>query len=145
MMTIFEGKWVFDSQLLIYSLDRKSQFYEMTQKLFEQIVFGKIQPFITQQSILETARVFLVAYKLSPKYVVKLVKPLVRDLKFQVISPLPNTYFHCYELLEKSTVRLDLFDYYLAATMLDNGLSQILTANDKDFAKIPGIKAVNPF
>lgn len=145
MMTTFEGKWVFDSQLLIYSLDKKSPFYQRTQKIFDQIPFGKIQPLVAQQNILETERVFLLAYKLAPKYVVKLVKPIIDDFGFQVISPLPTTYLRCYELLEKSTGRLDLFDYYLAATMLDNGISQILTANAKDFSKIPGIKAVNPF
>jgi predicted nucleic acid-binding protein len=39
----------------------------------------------------------------------------------------------------------DVFDLYLAATALSNGIGTILSDNVKDFAGIPGLTAVNPF
>ncbi len=37
------------------------------------------------------------------------------------------------------------YDALLAATMIENGIATIYTENVKDFERIPGIKAVNPF
>ncbi len=37
------------------------------------------------------------------------------------------------------------WDALIAATMIENGVFEILTENEKDFAKIPGIRARNPF
>jgi len=37
------------------------------------------------------------------------------------------------------------FDFQLAATMLLEGISEIVTENEADFAALPGIHAINPF
>lgn len=37
------------------------------------------------------------------------------------------------------------FDALLAATMKEHYISEVITEDEKDFAKVPGIKAVNPF
>jgi predicted nucleic acid-binding protein len=41
--------------------------------------------------------------------------------------------------------KVHFFDALLAQTMLDNNVHLIYTENTKDFNKIPGIKAINPF
>jgi predicted nucleic acid-binding protein len=41
--------------------------------------------------------------------------------------------------------KIHFFDSLLAATMQENGISKILTENVKDFNKIAGIEAENPF
>lgn len=41
--------------------------------------------------------------------------------------------------------KVHFFDALLAQTMLDNNIHLIYTENTKDFNKIPGIKAINPF
>jgi len=41
--------------------------------------------------------------------------------------------------------KVHFFDALLAQTMLDNNIHLIYTENTKDFKKIPGIKAINPF
>jgi predicted nucleic acid-binding protein len=38
-----------------------------------------------------------------------------------------------------------IFDAYLAATMLSNGINIIYTANDNDFEIFKEIEVVNPF
>ncbi|HXV81131.1 MAG TPA: hypothetical protein VEG60_14735 [Candidatus Binatia bacterium] len=38
-----------------------------------------------------------------------------------------------------------IFDIFLAATMLDNGVQRIYSENINDFQGIAGIDAINPF
>ena len=38
-----------------------------------------------------------------------------------------------------------MFDVFLSATMLDNGITHIITVNEKDFTGIKGISVYNPF
>lgn len=40
--------------------------------------------------------------------------------------------------------RVPLFDSLIAETMKENGINQIITENEKDFIRIPGIKLKNP-
>jgi len=50
------------------------------------------------------------------------------------------------ELCERHQIRRQrYFDAQLAACMLEEGIETILTENDRDFADIPEIRAVNPF
>ena len=51
----------------------------------------------------------------------------------------------CSALSLSSAHRVHFFDALLAATMKENYISEIITENDRDFARIPGIKATNPF
>lgn len=145
MMSTLNGKWVFDSNLIIYGLDKTSRFYEPVFQLFALARDKKIQIILTQQNLSETIQVFVRGYKLQPSKIIKHLNGLINDLEIIVISPQTKTHQHFFDLISKVEKPIDIFDYYLAATMLDNNVSQILTANDKDFTKIPGIKAVNPF
>src|SRR3989338_1161472 len=101
MKNTLNGKWVFDSNLLIYGLDKSSSRYHDVYHLDE--------------------------------------------LDIYIITPINKTHSIFFEILSNSSDPSDIFDYYLAATMLDNGINRILTINTKDFSKIPGIEAVNPF
>lgn len=50
------------------------------------------------------------------------------------------------ELCERHQIRRQrYFDAQLAATMLEEGIETILTENDRDFADIPEVRALNPF
>lgn len=145
MMTTFSGKWVIDSNLLVYFLDQDSPFYSSTKDLFSYILSGKISATIAQQNILEAERVFVLAYKRDPSIVIRQLEDIIFNFRMDVISPLSDTYGHYHELLLSSGRPVDIFDYYLAATMLDNRVNRILTVNTKDFSKIKEIETVNPF
>jgi predicted nucleic acid-binding protein len=41
--------------------------------------------------------------------------------------------------------KIPFWDALIAAVMLENNILTIYTENEKDFARIPGIKVVNPF
>lgn len=145
MMSISSGRWVFDSNLLVYGLDRDSRFYLQTRELFTLVHKQHFHAVIAQQNILEATRTFVLQYSLPREEVIKKISGLITDLDITVITPQPFSYQKWFQLLDHTKRNVDLFDHYLAATMLDNGIQRILTLNTKDFAPIAEIEAVNPF
>ena len=145
MKNTLNGKWVFDSNLLIYGLDKFSSRYHDVYHLFELGKEGKIQIIVAQQNIIETVHAFVKGYKSPIEEVIYNIKGLLDELDIYIITPINKTHSIFFEILSNSSDPSDIFDYYLAATMLDNGINRILTINTKDFSKIPGIEAVNPF
>lgn len=145
MMNTLSGRWVFDSNILIYGLDRSSSLFKEVQALFATVREGQVEVVLSQQNITETIQAFVKGYRKSPVEVIKSLNGLIAELEITVISPISTTYQRFFELLSRVNKPIDVYDYYLAATMLDNGIKRILTANDKDFSQIKEIEAVNPF
>ena len=145
MKNILTGKWVFDSNLLVYFLDEKSSFFEPTKQLFSLIIIKQITGILAHQNILEAENVFITKYKLNKDAVLDSMEKVVDSFYFELISPSATTFEQFNKLYSSSTAKTDIYDYYLAATMLDNGINRILTGNSKDFSRIPGIEVVNPF
>ncbi len=48
-------------------------------------------------------------------------------------------------MITSSTYGSPFWDTLIAETAKENGVTTVLTENEKDFKKIPGIKIVNPF
>jgi predicted nucleic acid-binding protein len=63
----------------------------------------------------------------------------------RLVSPKPSTYL-TFEALakERRAARDRLFDLYLAATAIDNDISQICTWNTKHFRHLPDLSAATP-
>lgn len=145
-MTTLSGKWAIDSQILIYSLDAHSSFYPKTHDLFALINQGKIEPVVAQQNAIESERVLMRVYKKMPTDVVSDLTNILTSFDFEIVTPVGSTYLHFQDLITRvNSIPRDIFDYYLAATLMDNGVSQLLTVNTADFAGIGGFTAVNPF
>lgn len=146
MTNILKGKWVFDSNLLIFILDRNSPFYPRTKEIFQLVEKNIIQPVVTVQNIIETENIFLKKYKLPQEDLIDKMENMLQSCNMIIISPFITTYKRFHELISNGKIKnKDIFDYFLAATMLDNNISRILTGNSKDFEGIEGIEAVNPF
>lgn len=145
MINTLSGKWVIDSQLLIYFQDSKSPFHSGTKKLFSKIISHFFTPVLAQQNILEVEAVLIRHYRKNKIDVITHLEKILNAFRISVITPQNETYCTYHELLRKVEAPVDIFDVYLAATMLDNNIRNILTLNIKDFAHIPKIHAVNPF
>ena len=146
MTNISAGKWIIDSNIILYFLDKDSSFHQETKTIFSLFISGKIVPVVAQQNILEVGNVLRKIYHWNTPAIKKLLKGIIYEFNIQVIFPLPKTHITWLDLISDDNLEaIDYFDYYLSATMLDNGFRRILTANIKDIYKIPGIKAVNPF
>jgi predicted nucleic acid-binding protein len=72
---------------------------------------------------------------------------LIESYGLSVVTPTSHTYQRFNEIIQEKefTSKIDIFDNYLAATFMENGINQLLTVNTTDFAGIPGFKAINPF
>jgi len=145
MINTLSGNWVIDSQLFIYFQDSKSPFHSDTKELFSKIIKQTFTAVVAQQNILEIEAVLIRHYRKNKIEVIAHIEKILNAFRFSVITPQNETYRTYHELLRKIEAPVDIFDVYLAATMLDNNIRSILTFNIKDFAPIPNIRAVNPF
>ncbi len=145
MKIILSGKWIFDSNLLVYAINYDSPFHSRTEKLFLKIKSKTLKAVVTQQNILETHKVLIRLYKKTPSESVRALDNLLQGFGISVIHPFSYTIETYHALISQASTVSDLFDYYLAATMLDNGINRILIVNTKDFNQIPDIEAINPF
>lgn len=133
-----------DSNILIYAINADSAKHERATRFLKDNL-GNLQ--VAHQNILETLRV--VTHKtftgtLNSKEALEAIFLLVQS--FQIIVPNNKTYYVCLELIKKHNLTGNrIFDAYLVATSLANGIYQIATDNERDFLKIKEIKVINPF
>ncbi len=145
MMTTFSGKWGFDSNLIVYFLDETPPFYSRAKDLFSSIANGSLRAVIAPQNILETERVLTLVYKRPLVIVIQTMEQVIEEFAVEIIVPTQRTYQVYHDFLRSKGTPGDLHDIFLAATLVDNDVKRILTANVKDFSKIPEIEAVNLF
>lgn len=144
MPTTFSGRWAFDTQILLYALDGASPFHERTRDLFHDVFEKNIECVVAGQNILEAEHVLIKAYRSPPKDAVRLVGQLAKDYRLAVVMPFLSTLDRYHRFIQ-SMEKVDIFDCYLAATLLDNGIFQLLSGNANDFSGVPGLTVVNPF
>jgi len=143
-MTTLKGKWGFDSNLIIYALNKSSPFHLQIVNFFYKVK-GSIEFYLADQNILESQYNLVRRYNLSANTAFEEINLLVRAFNFQLISPLPSTIYRYYEILSRvKAKKSSFFDTYLAATYIDNGIDRLLTNNEKDFKGIANFKVFNP-
>jgi predicted nucleic acid-binding protein len=72
-----------------------------------------------------------------------LVQDFIGSDKWTVIDRDADTLLSAFELVAKHGIHL--WDAAIAATMMENDVSEIVTENSKDFSKIPALRVVAPF
>jgi len=139
--------WLIDTNVLIYSYDQTSKLHLPSYKFMEYAIGGEIPAVITHQNLLE-----FLAVVTNPR---RVKHPLSLDQAFQkiviyatsfpLINPLQKSFFTFANLiLRYKTTRQRIFDLYLSATALDNGINQICTWNTKDFLEINELVVKTP-
>lgn len=69
----------------------------------------------------------------------------LKSSKIITIFPAKNTLSKTIQFSkELGLTKAEIFDCYIVATMLENGVNDIYTENVSHFKKYPGIKATNP-
>lgn len=143
MQTTLKGKYLLDTNILVYAYNQASPFHKKAKEIVLEAVEGKIEGVLAQQNLIEFCSVFTNQYHIPPDSIKKDLLDITSD--FTIINPLPQTMFVFIDLLENYKLNLQVFDLYLAATMLDNDIHNIITLNYKDFAGIENISVINPF
>jgi predicted nucleic acid-binding protein len=84
-----------------------------------------------------------VAKPISASAAETIVKGISTATQWRVIDRSPETFFKAIELVKLH--RLPFWDTLIAACMLENGIHTVVTENERDFKRIPGITVINPF
>ena len=149
--------WLIDSNVLVYAFFHRTEEAgredpekslrvdsRQVMTLAAQNVFSSV---LAQQNLLE-----FLAIVTSPKRVASPVdlrqalRACQAYLSFcTLVTPKSSTYL-TFEALtkERRAARERLFDLYLAATAIDNDISQICTWNTKHFRRLAGLTAATP-
>ncbi len=140
-----------DTNLLVYSHNEDSQFNEKAAGFLEKVINDRDEEgnrtvclpsqvltefvnVITHQS-LETPLTLSKAIDVVNDYINTGIK-IIYQRETQIDTLL--------ELLRSENTRKKVFDVALAATLKDNGISGLYTANVNDFDKFDFLKVINP-
>lgn len=133
-----------DSNILIYAINIDSPKHKKAQSFLQKNIKNLE---ITHQNILETIRVLTHPKFTKPMKIKNALKAIQAIAEAcNLIPPTQTSYFLTIEFINKHKLTGNrIFDAYLAATALSNGIDTIATDNISDFKKFKGLNAVNPF
>lgn len=135
---------IVDTNILIYAINSDSQKHKQAQKFLN----GKTDELtITHQNVLEAIRVLTHKKFSKPINLKEALNSVLSTTKScSMISPNQETYYLALGLIKSYNLSGNrIFDAYLAATALSNGIDTIATDNTRDFKKFKEIKLFNPF
>lgn len=130
-MNLISGeRYLVDTNVLIYSVDRSSPFHSKAKDIIKSGIEKGALFVIAHQNITEFISVLTRGYGVGVKQATEDARAFAS--RFEVIFPLPTTIEVFFQLSNKHK-KIYPFDLYLTATMLDNGVERIITGNKKDF------------
>jgi predicted nucleic acid-binding protein len=139
MRRLFGAKCLLDTNVLAYALDRTASHFLAASQLLAHCVAGDIDGYVAQQNLLELLHVLTAYRHIALAQALSDVHAFARHPRLTVIGPAPqtlSTFFRLAHPVATSGGRIDLFDTYLVATMVDHGVMTLVTANVKDFRPI---------
>ena len=136
-------KILIDTNVLVYGFENSDKFKQEKSMLVIEKSAVENNVFVSVQNMAELARVLTEKVKIKVPANITQMYLLKMGNLFRRIFYDEFTIMNALDISEK--YKLHFFDALLVATMKENGIKTIITENDKDFEKIPFIKAVNPF
>ena len=132
-----------DSNILIYSVNNSSPKQVPAQKFLKE---NSERLEFSHQNILEAVRVLTHAKFPNPMNPTEAADAILKIVESgRIVNPNMRTLFIVLELIKKYSLAGNrIFDAYLAATLLSNGIDTIATDNIRDFQKFP-LKVIDPF
>lgn len=134
----------FDTNILCYAYDAtEPSKRKVCGKLVEQGLRGEIKGAVSNQVLVELFNACTRKLGVPTDQTNIIVKSLILSKYWRKID-----YNH--KTVDKALDNSELFrapflDVLITETMKENGITEIVTENEKDFGRIPGIKVTNPF
>ncbi len=150
MRDYFSKPCLLDTNILIHAHQVDHPNHQATVTLVTRSINGELEAVLAHQNLTEFCRVAtekkMMAKPLSAKQAAAVIR-YYTDSSIRIIQPESTTLTMFAKILATFQLKnsKQVFDLYLAATMLTNDITTILTENVKDFRDFPGIQAVNPF
>ena len=127
--------WAFDTNILVYLLDRKSPNHSLAVEAFKSAESQEKEIIIAQQNLVELIQVLTTWYGLSLRRAVAQAEKAA-DRNVTLITPLPHTFSTYLDLCKKSNKPKNHFDLYLAATLLNNDVPTLITNDPSGFKTV---------
>ncbi|WP_219855705.1 type II toxin-antitoxin system VapC family toxin [Candidatus Hakubella thermalkaliphila] len=146
-MTILTANLI-DTNILVYANNKDSEFHSICKSIVEKAIKYEIEAVIAVQNLIELYAVITdkrrVEHPLFPAKAKELIE-FYRRSNIRIIAPTPQTIDTITNLIEKHNPKSQsIFDYLLVATMMDNGVYSIYTANSEHFKHFDSITVINP-
>ena len=129
---------LFDTDVLVYEYDVSEKRRRAVAKALVDNVWDSGGGVVTLQNLSE-----LVQKPVPVGDAKTIVADILRSSRWMVIDRNAGTVIKAMEIVE--AVRAPFWDALIAACMLEHDVEVIVTENEKDFKKIPGITVENPF
>jgi predicted nucleic acid-binding protein len=140
-----------DTNLLVYAHNTASPFNRPAKTFLEQVMNtrnaeGQLAVCFPAQVFLEFVHIITwerLEAPLSLPQALQIVREYV-DTGVRILTPQP-TYIQTFlELSQSVTTRKKVFDIAIAATLKDNGIQGLYTANPDDFKQLDFLDVINP-
>jgi len=130
-----------DTNVLFYSLNKENPFHKEARENLALLV-EKGLAVITQQNLVELA-VALTKRGVTSEAAVEYIKNFAEAIP--ILRPTGQTFTLFLDRMNNSLAKgVRLFDLYLAATFISNGVEYLYTYNEKDFQNIESIHLWKP-
>lgn len=138
-----------DTNMLVHAAGSKSPRHARAREVRDQAAAGEIDACIAAQVLTEFYAVVTDPRRFQPALTAAQAHQELRSYlssRLRLILPKETTVSRMLSMLGSRSVRGGrIFDIFLAATMLDNGVRTVYTENVRDFEGLDGIEAINPF
>lgn len=135
-------KVLIDTNILLYAIDNSDQFKHQKARDIIRAAFesGAV---ISVQNIGEAFHKAKIKFNDDQKEAVKtLLSAILKSIAWKKISYNEKIVWNA---IENNLKNKDFWDLILYYTMLDYGVTKIITENEKDFEDLEGIEVINPF
>jgi toxin-antitoxin system PIN domain toxin len=139
-----------DTNVLVYASETDNPLHQAAASFIDRVVAGEVLSCVSPQVMGELFSTITNPRKIKnpcqPDEAVRIVEALWEAETIRRIYPGEGTLSLTMNLARRYQLKgLVFFDAQIVATMLDNGVTTIYTANEKDFARFEEIEAINPF
>ncbi|MFH1049635.1 MAG: type II toxin-antitoxin system VapC family toxin [bacterium] len=135
-----------DTNVIVYALDKESQYHIKSKDIFENAMNGVIKAVIADKSLFELFAIITDEKRVNnPVSVSKATEiiELILDSSIGILYSSESSLTKTLEMSKKYKIKKqNIFDLVLIGIMLSNNIKQILTYNKKDFAQIKEIELI---
>ncbi len=143
-MKLMRDKIFFDTNILVYAYeDNQSEKRRVCLDLVQGVFDTEIAGVISNQVLGEFSNIMVNKVDIGIAGAELTVKDLTDSKHWTKISYGPDTVKNALSTCRAYGIRF--WDSVIVETMKENGITEIITENERDFGGVPGIKVTNPF
>jgi len=148
-MTISPDLALLDTNMLVYADQEEDEHHQAARALRDRGLRGEVALCVSPQVLYEYLAVVTSSRRVtqprSPAAAMAEVEKYIRSRNIRKIFPGPGIHNRVRDLFRVHPISGPrIFDLYLIATMLDNGVTKIYTFNDRHFTPFSEIQVLTP-